>query len=267
MQYRPEGPIATGVGILLLVLRGRRIVPARLVLAPTHSSMAGCTISMPRTRGSAVAVVAFVIAAGLLTPATGRAQGVDLGFSLGFYDPVGSMVERGSPASPATYFQQRLQATPSLGANVVWWKSSRLGFAGSVYLSPSNVALTDTTGTHDHSSTVMLISARVLYAFTPMLFKPAPGHRDLPWSYYVGAGLGVASRSGAIWTYSSGLVAPALLLNAGVRTVMGPRVVVRFDLDDYISQAQFDKGLVTETASRTHNDFILSLTLSYRIVR
>lgn len=222
---------------------------------------------MPRTRGDAAAPVALAIAIGLFAPATGLAQQTDVGFNIAFYIPIGPLVERGVRTSPATFYQQRLQGTPSLGANVVVWTSSRLGIAGSINISPSDVALTDTSGTHDRSSAVVLASARVLYAFTPLLFKPLPGKRELPWSFYVGAGLGIVNRSGAVWQYSSGLTSPALVLDVGVRTAVGPRVVLRFDVDDYISRAQFDNGLTTQTTARTHNDIMISLSVAYRVVR
>jgi hypothetical protein len=77
----------------------------------------------------------------------------------------------------------------------------------------------------------------------------------------------MVSRSGNVWNYSSGLTAPALLTNVGVRTAVGGRTVLRFDIEDYISQAQFDKGLPTETAARIHNDFIFSIAVAYRVVR
>jgi hypothetical protein len=222
---------------------------------------------MPWTRGGAAAAVMLVTATGLFVPATGLAQQVDVGFSVGFYDPVGAMVQRGVRAKPDSFYQQRLQGTLALGANVIVWMSSRLGIGGSINITPSDVAQTDSTGTHDHSSAVLLASARVLYAFTPMLFKPPPGKRELPWSFYVGAGVGVVNRSGAVWQYSSGLTSPALLLNAGVRTAVGGRVTLRFDLDDYLSRAQFDKGLATQTEARTHNDLMVNLSVAYRLVR
>ena len=236
-------------------------------LAGIHTFNAGYTIPMPWTRRGAAAAVTVAIAIGLSAPATGLAQQTDVGLSVGFYSPLGSMVESGVKTSPLTYFQQRLQGTLSLGANVVVWTSSRLGIAGSINVSPSDVAQTDTSGTHDYASTVVLANVRVLFAFTPMLFKPLPGHRELPWSFYVGVGAGFANRSGAIWAYSSGLTSPALVLNVGVRTAMGSRVVLRFDVEDYVSRAQFDRGLSTETAARTHNDLMISLSLAYRVVR
>jgi hypothetical protein len=228
----------------------------------------------PGTRGDAAAAVVLAIAIGLVAPATGLAQHTDVGLktdvglSVGFYTPLGSMVERGVKNDPQNpYFQQRLQSTLSLGANVVVWTSSRVGVAGSINFSPSNVAQSDTSGTHDYASPRVLANARVLFAFTPMPFKPPPGHRETPWSFYVGAGVGLANRSGAIWAYSSGFTSPALVFDVGVRTAVGGRVVMRFDAEDYLSRAQFDKGLPTETAARTHNDLMISFSLSYRVVR
>lgn len=259
---------------LLLVLWGRHIVSARFpgrganrpAQVRITTFKAGCMISMPWTRGGAAAVV-LATATGLLAPATGYAQQTDVGFSLGFYNPLGALVQRGIKSSPATFFQQRLQGTPSLGVGVTVWTSSRFGIAGSINISPSDVAQTDTSGTHDHKTAVLLGSVRALYAFTPMLFTARPGHREIPWSFYVGAGAGVVNRSGAVWNYSSGLTAPALVFNVGVRTAVGSRMIVRFDLEDYLSRAQFDKGLATQTEARTHNDMLVTLSLNYRVVR
>jgi len=209
----------------------------------------------------------LAIATGMFVPATGLAQKTDIGFSIAYYNPVGALVESGDKSMPATFSQQRLQGTPALGASIAIWTSDHLGFAATFNVSPSDVAVTDTTGTHDHSSTVLLASARAIYAFTPLLFKAPEGKRELPWSFYVAAGLGVVSRSGNVWNYSSGLTAPAALLNVGVRTAVGKRSVLRFDVDDYISQAQFDEGLPTETEARIHHDLIFSITVAYHVIR
>ena len=147
------------------------------------------------------------------------------------------------------------------------WTSHHFGVAGTINLSPSDVALSDTAGTHDYASLVVLASVRALYAFSPLHFRPLPGRREIPWSFYVGAGLGMANRSGAVWNYSSGLTSPALLLNVGVRTAVGGRTVLRFDVEDYISRAQFDKGLPSETAARMHHDLLFSMSIAFRVIR
>ena len=222
---------------------------------------------MPWTRSGVAPAVTLAIATALFAPVTGLAQQTDVGLSVGFYNPVGALVQHGSRNSPLTYFQQRQQGTLALGANVIVWPSSKFGIAGSINFSPSDVALTDTNGTHDHTSAAVLASIRAIYSFSPMSFKPLPGHRETPWSFYAGAGVGIANRSGAVWSYSSGLTSPALVLNLGVRTAVGERAILRFDVEDYLSRAQFDKGLSTQTDPRTHNDLMFSLTVSYRVMR
>lgn len=210
----------------------------------------------------------LAIALGMLAPTSGAAQ-IDLGFNLGFYAPIGSMVERGSKSMPIDFFQQRLQATPTLAANVTMWKGKRLGFSGVIGFSPSDVAQTDSTGTHDHNTSVVMASVRVIYAFTAMEMEPPPKlqtrWKESPWSFYVGGGFGVVSRSGGVWNYSSGLTSPAILLNMGVRTPLGANTVLRFDVDDYLSRVQFDKGLATQTPARTHNDLTLTITFARRM--
>ena len=207
------------------------------------------------------------VAAGALAPQAGLAQAIDIGGGIGVYFPIGALVEVGSPTMPETYFQQRLQTTISFSANAVVWATDKIGIVGTISYSPSMVAVQDTSGLSDHHSSVVLASARVLYAFTPMSFKPAPGHREAPWSWYVGLGVGVVSRSGNVWTYSSGLASPAAVFDIGVRTPLGGRSVLRLDVEDYLSQAQFDKGLPTETAAQTHNDLSFVASFAYRLKR
>jgi hypothetical protein len=79
--------------------------------------------------------------------------------------------------------------------------------------------------------------------------------------------VGVVSRSGGVWNYSSGLTSPALLFNVGVRTPLSGRTVLRFDVDDLLSRAQFDKGLTTQTTARTHNDLIFTISFARRITK
>ncbi len=213
----------------------------------------------------------LAIATALFVPGSVLAQQVDAALKLGFYAPFGNVVEQGSKADPNTHYVQRLQATTAIGANVVVWTSGRLGIEGSIGYTPSNVAVEDSVSTRDERSSLVLAAVRVIYAFTPMYFGARPGHRewDIPWSFYVGAGVGLANRSGEVWTsmYASGFTSPALTLDVGVRTALGARVIFRMDLEDYVSRAQFDKGLPTETVAQLHNDAMFSASLAYRFVR
>jgi hypothetical protein len=211
--------------------------------------------------------VGCVIAVGLLAPGSGLAQAIDIGVAPGVYFPIGALVQTGSTSMPASFFQQRLQITPQLSGNIVVWTSDRIGFQGSATYCPSTVAVQDSSGISDHHSSVVLASVRVLYAFSPMLFKPPKGKREAPWSWYVGLGAGVVSRSGNVWNYSSGLVAPAAVFDFGVRTPLGGRSVLRLNIENYLSVAQFDKGLPTETEARLHGDLAFNATFAYRLKR
>jgi len=200
---------------------------------------------------------AIIIVAALMAPRVSVAQTVDLGARAGFYSPIGSLIE-GPP------IQKRLQGAVMGGLDAVVWMSGRVGFAGSVVYAPSRVAVIQPGNVTDRDGSVILASARLLFALTPLGHGAAA---DPPWSVYVGAGPGLAHRSGGVWSYASGATSPALVLNAGVETLSGPRVAMRLDFEDSISRAQFDAGAPSETAAQTHHDLAFSLTLSYRVRR
>ena len=94
---------------------------------------------------------------------------------------------------------------------------------------------------------------------------------------YVGAGAGVVSRGGSAWRYNSGVTVPAFVATIGTRTPLyglrvrrpypPPRVVMRLELSDYVSRAQFDKGLPTETRPLTHHDVTVSVLFAFPINR
>jgi hypothetical protein len=145
------------------------------------------------------------------------------------------------------------------------WTSGRLGFAGKVAYAPSPVAVIQPGSVTDREAAVILASARVLFAVTPLTI--GAGATNPPWSVYLGAGAGLASRSGAVWSYASGLTSPALVLSASVQSLSGPRVVMRVEVEDYISRAQFDAGAPSETTAQMHHDLAFSLSFSYRVRR
>ena len=180
---------------------------------------------------------------------------MDIGGHAGWYNPLGSLID-------GPHIEKRLQAAVMAGVDAVMWTSGRLGFAGKVTYAPSRVAVIQPGSVTDRDATVILASARVLFAVTPL--ATAAGAAT-PWSVYVGAGAGLASRSGGVWSYESGLTSPALVLSVGVQTAAGPRSVLRFDFDDYLSRAQFNAGVTGATTARLHQDLAFSLSLSYRI--
>jgi hypothetical protein len=209
-----------------------------------------------KRRGGTAATL--IIAATLLAPRTGLAQTVDIGGHAGWYNPLGSLID-GPP------IEKRLQAALMAGVDAVVWTSGRLGFAGKVAYAPSSVAVIQPGSVTDREASVILANARVLFAVTPVAI--GADATIPPWLVYVGAGAGLASRSGGVWSYASGLTSPALVWNVGVQTPAGPRSVLRFDFEDYISRAQFNAGVTGATPARLHQDLAFSLSLSYRIRR
>lgn len=199
-----------------------------------------------------------MIAATLMVPSTGLAQTVDIGGHAGFYYPLGSLI--GGPP-----IEKRSLGTVSAGVDAVVWTSRRLGFAGRVLYAASRVAVIQPGSVTDREASVILANARVLFAITPL--PVGAGAIIPPWSVYVGAGAGLASRSGGVWSYSSGLTSPALVLAVGVQTPVGPRSLLRMDLEDYVSRAHFNAGTPDATMARLHQDFAFSLSLSYRVHR
>lgn len=197
-----------------------------------------------------------IIAASLLAPRTGLAQTVDIGGHAGFYYPLGSLIE-GPP------IEKRLLAAVSAGVDAFVWTSRRLGFAGRVAYAPSRVAVIQPGSVIDRNASVVLANARVLFAVTPLpVGARAKTHLG---SVYLGAGAGLVSRKGGVWSYASGRTSAALVLNVGLQTPANAQSVLRFDLEDYISRAQFNAGMPDATTPRMHQDLAFSLSLSYRI--
>jgi hypothetical protein len=214
----------------------------------------------------AAAVVGIAAVVLVSTPAVG--QTIDIGGHLGLYTPVGSLINAPGSVDGPLPIEKRLQIAPLIGANVVTWFSRRLGFAVGGAYAPSRVAVIEPGFVRDRDASVVLASARALFAITPMKLDPGAYSRgNAPWSYYVGVGGGLATRSGGVWAYSSGLTSPALVLSGGVQTLIGPRFVMRLELEDYISQAQFDAGAPGETPARMHQDFLVSFSMAFRAVR
>jgi hypothetical protein len=195
-----------------------------------------------------------IIAATLWAPTTGLAQTVDIGLHAAFYNPFGSVT--GPP------IEKRPLASVGGGVDAIVWTSRRLGFAGRVMYAPSRVAVIQPGNVVDREASVILANARVLFAVTPLAVAGAPVP---PWSVYVGAGAGLVSRSGGIWMYASGLTSPALVWTVGVQTPGGARYTLRFDMEDYISRAQFNGGMPDATVARVHHDLAFSLSVTYRV--
>ena len=201
----------------------------------------------------------------MLAPGTGSAQW-EVGPRLGVYVPLGPLIKEGSLSNPSGLSEKSLTGTLLVGAEAVFRATERLSLAATVLFGPSMVAVTDSFGTTDHRSPVLLSAAR--------LIVPVTSVKSL-WSLYLGGGAGVVSRGGSEWRYYSGAMAPAFVASVGVGAPLyglgvrkpypPPRVVMRAEVVDYISRAQFDKGLPTQTTARWHQDVTLSVLIALRL--
>lgn len=206
----------------------------------------------------------FAVATALLAPRTGSAQW-DIGPRLGMYVPLGPMIKEGSIGKPG-FTEKNLAGSAVLGVEAVYRATERLSVAASVAYGPSTVAVSDSFGTTDHASGVLLTAVR--------LVMPVTSTKGM-WSMYLGAGAGVVSRFGAEFRYYHGATAPALVASLGVGTPLyglgvrkpypPPRVVMRAEIADYVSRAQFNKGLPTQTTARLHQDVTLSVLIAVRL--
>lgn len=182
------------------------------------------------------------------------------------YVPLGSLVKEGSLGSPRGLSEKNLGVTLMFGGEAVFRVTQRLSVAASVMFGPSPTAVTDSTGTSDRSSVVLLSAVRLIQQVRPA---------KAMWSMYFGAGAGVVSRGGTVWQYYSGPTAPLVVASFGVGTPLyglgvqkpypPPRVVMRAEAADYVSRAQFDKGLVTQTTARWHHDVTITVLFSLRL--
>ena len=171
----------------------------------------------------------------------------EFGPRLGLYVPVGALVdEPAAPAVPgARGVEKRQVGSIFLGLRTTVWLARRVGVEGNVAISPSFVAVSDSTGTHDKVANVVLTDVRGLLSLTP-------GR-----SVYVGAGIGLIDRNGAVWAGTPGTTRPALLLSAGARTPIRSPMSMRIEVEDHISTAELDQAQPGRV--RPHHDFLWSI--------
>jgi len=195
------------------------------------------------------------VAFALGEPGTAAAQ-FEAGFRLGIYAPAGAYVNEGD-SYPGGRLEMQGVGAPLIGAQAVFWPRSWLGIEATGSLSPSMVALTDASGTADHSSTVMFASARVLIPVTS---------RKAMWSFYVGGGIGLVSRSGGVWDrFESGTTSPTWIASFGGATPLSETLRMRFEFEDNFSTAQFDAGLPTATQPHSHQDIMFAIAVEFLV--
>jgi hypothetical protein len=206
-------------------------------------------------------VVALAAAGAALWPSPAPAQ-VEVATALGIYWPVGDWTQQ---SDGGTGFAPRRHQIPAalLGARLIVPTSKRLALEGTFAFSPSQVAVSTGAGIKDITAGVLLASARAVFKVATLV-DGDPGDR-MNWDLLLGAGAGVVHRGGSAWENTSGVTAPAITLSAAALTRLAGSVRLRFGVEDFVSWAQFDKGLPSQMRARVHHDIIGSLGVVVRL--
>jgi hypothetical protein len=199
------------------------------------------------------AVVCCVALLAAAAPHRAVAQ-IELTPAIGMYMPLGDLF-KGDPNNGAETRQQ--VAAGLIGFRIAARSNQRFGVEGGIAFSPSQVAVTRSSGTHDVTGGVVLANARAVLALSP----PAA-----IWGFRVAAGVGVVHRSGSAWQTTLGATAPALSLAFGARSRMRrSNVTMRLELEDYILFNAFDQELPYTTGARIHHDMTWSVGVNVPI--
>lgn len=203
-----------------------------------------------------------VAAAGVVCcPSPAPAQ-IEMGPAVGLYWPIGGWVAQSDGGTG--FAPRRRQVTAGIvAARITVWTADRLALEGTFAFSPSQVAVSTETGTTDVTAGVILASARALFKVTTIA-DGDPGDR-MNWDVMLGAGAGVVNRGGSAWENTSGVTTPAIVLTAAVRTQLTGTVMLRLGVEDFVSWAQFDKGLPSQMRARLHHDMIGTMGVVVRV--
>src|SRR5262245_49378278 len=131
--------------------------------------------------------------------------------ALGFYIPLGGWREQQDDGSGIASLRRQLSALSFTG-RLHFPVSSRVALETSFAITPSQVAVSNGSGTVDLDGGVYFVSARAAYrAFT---FKDGPTYDETRWNVILTGGLGVVHRGGVAWENTSGVTAPLVLVAA-----------------------------------------------------
>lgn len=205
--------------------------------------------------------VALAAAGAALWPSAAPAQ-VELSPAIGLYWPIGEWTQQSDGGTGFTARRHQIPAAV-VGARLTVSASKLLAFEGSFAFSPSQVAVSTEGGIHDITAGVILTSARAMFNVAKLV-DGQPEDR-VAWDLKFGAGVGLVHRGGSAWENTSGVTAPAIVFSAAARTPIAGSVMLGLGLEDFVSWAQFDKGLPSQMRARMHHDFIVSLSMVVQV--
>jgi len=145
-----------------------------------------------------------------------------------------------------------------LGYNI----TPALGLEAGLAAGRGLVAVRDSTNAvHDIPANLFLSSFKGVLTVNPGVRNGITMH--------VASGVGLIARGGRAWQDTRpASVIPAWVIGFGGNARLSQRgpVEFRFELEDYLSRAQFNIGLPTETRPLLHHDIVWSLGLSFPIM-
>ena len=207
-----------------------------------------------RTWQPLIGIVALATTVVPLSPA--QAQ-VEVTPAIGYYNAVGGWTQQEDDGTGYPPLRRQLGAL-LFAARLSFPVGSRVSLQANFGVTPSQVAVSTASGTVDINAGVFLARAGAL--FKVLTLMDGPEHRREQWDMLLGAGVGVVHRAGTAWQNTRGVTAPTFVLEGGF--AVG---TFRLMLEDYISWAQFDGGLPSQTRARMHHDLVGTLGFALRL--
>ena len=202
-------------------------------------------------------LIGFVALATTAVPISPAQAQVEVIPALGYYNAVGGWTQQEDDGSGYPPLRRQL-GTALVAARLSVPIASRVSLQATFAVTPSQVALSTASGTVDINAGVFLARAGAL--FKVLTLMDGPEHRREQWDMLLGAGVGVVHRAGTAWQDTRGVTAPTIVLEGGF--AVG---TFRLMLEDYISWAQFDGGLPSQTRARIHHDLVGTLGFTLRL--
>lgn len=202
----------------------------------------------------------LMLAATVVLLALGRAPSaiaqIEITPHVGLYVPLGTLVDEASLTS-ATLVKRQV-GTVMVGTRVYAGLAERVGLRGTIAYAPTQVAVTTVSSTEDIGAGIVLASLRGTYFLTP---------RTSRLSLHIGSGIGVVDRHGRPWRGIGGTTDLALASSIGGQGgVEGSSIRITFELEHYLTRAQFDGAEHPQkTTSSLHHDLLLSLGIAIAV--
>jgi len=176
---------------------------------------------------------------------------------------VGLSLPFGGPFINESWLHKQQVTSAILGGRIDVAMVPFLGLELGVGAGRGLVAVRDSSNqVRDIPATIYLSSAKAVLWVNPHIRDGIVMH--------VASGMGLIGRSGKAWrdTKPSSGAVPAWIVALGGDARLSRRgpMEFRFELEDYITSAQFNVGLPTQTRALLHHDIVWSLGVSFPIM-